>query len=102
MEKIRNLVLSMFVLIPLNVYASSTGMPWESRLDKVLASVQGPVLKVVAVILIIICGIGMAFGERGSTLNKVFMLVIGLSIAGAASSFFLGFFDIGSSLCIMP
>jgi type IV secretion system protein VirB2 len=95
MERIRNFCILVFVLCPLSAYASSTDMPWESKLDKILASIQGPVLKVVGAVLIIGCGIGLAVGERGSTLNKLFGLVMGLSIAATASSFFLGFFNIG-------
>jgi type IV secretory pathway TrbD component len=38
-------------------------MPWEEPLQQVLESVQGPVAKIVAVIIIIVTGLTLAFGE---------------------------------------
>lgn len=35
-------------------FASGTGMPWEQPLQQILDSVQGPVAKIVAVIIIIV------------------------------------------------
>ena len=38
-------------------------MPWEQPLQQILDSVQGPVAKIVAVIIIITTGLTLAFGE---------------------------------------
>jgi type IV secretory pathway VirB2 component (pilin) len=37
--------------------AAGTGMPWEQPLQQVLDSVQGPVAKILAVIVIIVTGL---------------------------------------------
>ena len=43
-------------------YAAGSSMPWEAPLQSILESIQGPVAKIVAVIIIsILCGIGGAW-----------------------------------------
>ncbi|WP_085219327.1 TrbC/VirB2 family protein [Allosphingosinicella indica] len=73
--------------------AAGSGMPWEQPLEQVLQSVQGPVAKIVAVIIIIVTGLTLAFGETAGGFRRLIQIVFGLSIAFAASSFFLSFFS---------
>ena len=73
--------------------AAGSGMPWEEPLQKVLESVQGPVAKIVAVIIIIVTGLSLAFGDTSGGFRRLIQIVFGLSIAFAASSFFLTFFS---------
>lgn len=80
--------------------AAGSGMPWEEPLQKVLESVQGPVAKIVAVIIIITTGLTLAFGESSGGFRKLIQIVFGLSIAFAASSFFLSFFSFGGGALI--
>ena len=75
--------------------AAGSGMPWEEPLQQVLESVQGPVAKIVAVIIIIVTGLTLAFGESAGGFRRLIQIVFGLSIAFAASSFFLSFFSFG-------
>lgn len=75
--------------------ASGSGMPWEQPLQQVLESVQGPVAKIVAVIIIITTGLTLAFGETAGGFRRLIQIIFGLSIAFAASSFFLSFFSFG-------
>lgn len=77
------------------VHAAGTGMPWEEPLQQVLESVQGPVAKIVAVIIIIVTGLTLAFGETAGGFRRLIQIIFGLSIAFAASSFFLSFFSFG-------
>ena len=42
--------------------AAATPLPWEQPLQQILDSVQGPVAKIVAVIVIIVTGLTWAFG----------------------------------------
>jgi type IV secretion system protein VirB2 len=76
-------------------HAAGTNMPWEQPLQQILDSVQGPVAKIVAVIIIIVTGLTWAFGETAGGFRKMVQIVFGLSIAFAASSFFLSFFSFG-------
>jgi type IV secretion system protein TrbB len=72
--------------------AAGSGMPWEAPLQRILESIEGPVAKVVAVIIIIVTGLSLAFGDMGGGLRRLIQIVFGLSIAFAATSFFLSFF----------
>ena len=82
------------------VYAAGTGMPWEQPLQQVLDSVQGPVAKIVAVIIIIVTGLTLAFGDTGGGFRRLIQIVFGISIAFAASSFFLSFFSFGGGALV--
>ena len=73
-------------------YAAGSGMPWEAPLQRILESIEGPVAKVVAVVIIIVTGLSLAFGDMGGGLRRLIQVVFGLSIAFAATSFFLSFF----------
>ena len=73
--------------------ASGSNMPWETPLQSILDSVQGPVAKIVAVIIIIVTGLSLAFGDTSGGFRRLIQIVFGLSIAFAASSFFLTFFS---------
>jgi type IV secretion system protein VirB2 len=89
-----------FVLTPTLALASGSGMPWEEPLQQVLESVQGPVAKIVAVIIIIMTGLTLAFGETAGGFRRLIQIIFGLSIAFAASSFFLSFFSFGGGALI--
>jgi len=73
--------------------ASGSSMPWEEPLEAILESIQGPVARIVAVIIIIATGLTLAFGETSGGFRRLIQIVFGLSIAFAASSFFLSFFS---------
>jgi len=72
--------------------AAGSGMPWEAPLQRILESIEGPVAKVAAVVIIIVTGLSLAFGDMGGGLRRLVQIVFGLSIAFAATSFFLSFF----------
>lgn len=80
--------------------ASGSGMPWEQPLQQVLESVQGPVAKIIAVLIIISTGLALAFGETAGGFRKLIQIIFGLSIAFAASSFFLSFFSFGGGALV--
>ena len=71
---------------------AGSGMPWEAPLQRILESIEGPVAQVVAVVTIIMTGLSLAFGDMGGGLRRLVQIVFGLSIAFAATSFFLSFF----------
>jgi type IV secretion system protein VirB2 len=81
-------------------YAAGSNMPWEQPLNQILESIQGPVAKVVSVIVIIVTGLTLAFGETSGGFRRLIQIVFGLSIAFAASSFFLTFFQFGGGVLI--
>jgi len=81
-------------------HASGSSMPWEAPLQSILESVEGPVAKIVAVIIIIVTGLTLAFGDTGGGFRRLIQIVFGISIAFAASSFFLSFFSFGGGAVI--
>jgi len=81
-------------------HASGSSMPWEAPLQSILESVEGPVAKIVAVIIIIVTGLTLAFGDTGSGFRRLIQIVFGISIAFAASSFFLSFFSFGGGALV--
>jgi type IV secretion system protein TrbC len=93
-------VIGFGLMVATRAQAAGTGMPWEQPLQQVLDSVQGPVAKIVAVIIIITTGLTLAFGETAGGFRRLIQIIFGLSIAFAASSFFLSFFSFGGGALI--
>lgn len=81
------------VLLSPAAHASGSSMPWEQPLQQILQSIEGPVSKIIAVIIIITTGLTLAFGDMSGGFRRLIQIVFGLSIAFAASSFFLSFFS---------
>jgi len=81
-------------------FAAGSSMPWEQPLQQVLQSVEGPVAKIVAVIIIIVTGLTLAFGDSSGGFRRLIQIVFGISIAFAASSFFLSFFSFGGGVLV--
>jgi type IV secretion system protein TrbC len=88
------------VLFASSAYAAGSNMPWEQPLQQILNSVQGPVAKIIAVIIIVITGLSLAFGETAGGFRRLIQIVFGISIAFAASSFFLSFFSFGGGALV--
>jgi type IV secretion system protein TrbC len=87
------LSLMLLICVALPTHAAGSNMPWEAPLQSVLESIQGPVARIIAVIIIITTGLTLAFGDTSGGFRKLVQIVFGLSIAFAASSFFLTFFS---------
>ncbi len=96
------LVLGSFValVVATPAHAAGSSMPWEAPLQAILESIQGPVAKIVAVIIIIATGLALAFGDTSGGFRRLIQIVFGLSIAFAASSFFLSFFSFGGGALV--
>lgn len=80
------------LFIPAIAMAATTGLPWEGPLQKILDSLTGPVAKILGVVAIVIAGFGIAFGEAGGGMRRIFQIVLGLSIAFTASSLVVSLF----------
>jgi type IV secretion system protein VirB2 len=52
-------------------FAAGSGMPWETPLQSVLQSIEGPVAKIVAVIIIIVTGLTLAFGDSSGGFKRL-------------------------------
>jgi len=83
-------ILSVLLTVP--AHAAGSNMPWEAPLTQLLDSIQGPVVRIFAVIIIAVTGLTLAFGDTSGGFRKLIQVVFGISIAFAATSFFLTFF----------
>ncbi|MDA8258055.1 MAG: TrbC/VirB2 family protein [Betaproteobacteria bacterium] len=91
---------ALLLAITIPAHAAGSNMPWEAPLQSVLDSIQGPVARIIAVIIIIATGLTLAFGDTSGGFRKLVQIVFGLSIAFAASSFFLTFFSFSGGAVI--
>ncbi|WP_404926219.1 TrbC/VirB2 family protein [Mesorhizobium sp. ORM16] len=100
-KKLRFLSSTALVLVlTVSDRAAGSGMPWEQPLQQILESVQGPVAKIIAVIIVITTGLTLAFGDTAGGFHRLIQIVFGLSIGFAASSFFLSFFSFGGGALV--
>jgi type IV secretory pathway VirB2 component (pilin) len=93
-------VSNLALLMTAPAWAAGSNMPWEQPLNQILQSVEGPVAKIIAVIIIVVTGLTLAFGDSSGGFRRLIQIVFGLSIAFAASSFFLSFFSFGGGVVI--
>lgn len=93
-------IAALLLCVALPAHAAGSNMPWEAPLQSVLDSIQGPVARIIAVIIIITTGLTLAFGDTNGGFRKLVQIVFGLSIAFAASSFFLTFFSFSGGAVI--
>ena len=83
------MILIYFCLTHLALAADDGGsgpMPWETPLQKVMDSISGPVAKILGVLVIMLAGFSLAFGEVGSGVKRLLQVVLGLAIAFSAAS----------------
>src|SRR5580658_3099379 len=88
------------MLVSGSAWSAACNMPSEQPLNQILQSVQDPVAKILAVIIIIMTGLTLAFGDTSGGFRRLIQIVFGLSIAFAASSFFLSFFSFGGGVMV--
>ena len=104
-DRIRRLAttatLSAFTLAAGPALAAGSNMPWEQPLNQILQSIEGPVAKVLSVIVIIITGLTLAFGETSGGFRRLIQIVFGISIAFAASTFFMTFFNFAGGALVL-
>ena len=93
-------VVTVLILCSSAAQAAGSGMPWEAPLTQILESIEGPVARIIAVIIIILTGLTLAFGETSGGFRRLVQIVFGLSIAFAATSFFLSFFSFGGGALV--
>jgi len=94
------LALTLAMAITEPAHAAGSGMHWEAPLTSILESIEGPVARIIAVIIIVITGLSLAFGETSGGFRRLIQIVFGLAIAFSATSFFLSFFSFGGGALI--
>ena len=90
--KIKNLEYLKYLPLLMAQNAFAQALPWETPIQRISDSASGPVARALGVGAIVVCGLGLAFGEGGGGMRKALWVVFGLCVSFAASSFFLSFF----------
>lgn len=87
------------LLFPDMAHASSTGMPWESPLSKLVRSITGPVAFAVSVLAIIAAVGGLLFGgELSGLIKTMIFLAMGIAIIVFATNVLKSLFSVSSTL----
>jgi len=76
-----------------NAFSAMTG-----PLEQIMNLISGPIAQMAGVICIVIAGLGIAFGEGGSGVRRLFQVVMGLAIAFTAASLISSLFNTSSGL----
>ena len=61
-------------------------MTWEAPLQSILESIEEPVAKIIALI-IIVTGLTLAFGDSSGGFRRLIQIVFGISIASRQAPF---------------
>ncbi|MDQ7084929.1 MAG: TrbC/VirB2 family protein [Sulfurovum sp.] len=71
------------LFMPTDILASTTGMPWESELEKIKNSISGPVAGVISLIGVVAAGSMLLFGNSGDfggTFKVIVWMVLVISM----------------------
>ncbi len=94
-------ILAMMILSP-ELMASTTNMPWEGPLTKMVNSIKGPVAFGVSVIAIVAAGAGLIFGgEIGTFMKSTIILALIISLIVFSVNILSKAFGIGSALILV-
>lgn len=74
----------MSLMLSAAAHASATGMPWETGIQSIFDSLTGPLIGWIAVIVIIIGGLALAFGNMEGGAKKIIGAVIGIAVVAGA------------------
>jgi|GEM_PF-5017888 len=67
-----------------SAWAGNTGMPWETGVQSIFDSLTGPLVGWIAVIVIILGGLALAFGNFEGGAKKIIGAVIGIAVVAGA------------------
>ncbi|MBN2768432.1 MAG: TrbC/VirB2 family protein [Campylobacterales bacterium] len=94
-------LLALMLLSP-DLMASTSGLPWEGPLMKMVDSIKGPVAFGVSVIAIVAAGAGLIFGgEIGTFMKSAIILALIISLIVFAVNILSTAFGIGSALILV-
>ncbi len=72
--------------------AFAQAMPWETPLQRVLQSVQGPTLRIIIILSIVLAGLAFMVGEAGAFWRRIMAVIVGGAVAAGAATFAPTFF----------
>lgn len=93
-------ILGLFVLIPdLALASSSSGMPWEDPLSKVVDSITGPVAFGISVLGVVVAGMSLIFGgQLDGFIQKIAILALVIAVIVLATNVMSALFGVSSTV----
>jgi type IV secretion system protein VirB2 len=93
-------VLLLMLLMPTFAHASSsTGMPWEDPLSKIVDSVTGPMAFGVSVLGVVVAGFALVFGgQLDGFVQKIAILALVIAVIVMATNVMSALFGISSTV----
>ena len=92
-------VASFTLACSLSAHASSTGLPWEDPLSKIVDSITGPVAFGGSVLGIVVAGLTLIFGgEMDGFVQKIMMIALIVSIIVGAVNLLTLLFGVSGAL----
>src|SRR2546430_14338960 len=88
------LAVSLLAWATTTAHAAGSNMPWEQPLQQILQSIEGPVAKIMAVIIIIVTRLTPSFRDTSRGFRRLVPIGVGPSAAVAARPFCLAFFSL--------
>lgn len=94
------LMLGMLMLLPELAWASSSsGMPWEGPLSKVVDSITGPVAFGISTLGVVVAGMSLAFGgQLDGFVQKLAIISLVIALIVLATNVLSALFGISGSL----
>ncbi|MBN2823905.1 MAG: TrbC/VirB2 family protein [Campylobacterales bacterium] len=96
-------IIFLLLLLSPDLFASSTGMPWEGPLENIKNSLSGPVAGVISLIGVIAAGSMLLFaqsGDFGGTFKTIVWMVLIISLIITANVI-INFFTASGALIVM-
>lgn len=97
------LMLGMLMLLPELAWASSSsGMPWEGPLSKVVDSITGPVAFGISTLGVVVAGMSLAFGgQLDGFVQKLAIISLVIALIVLATNVLSALFGISGSLLVL-
>jgi type IV secretion system protein VirB2 len=102
-RSLQTLVVCLLMLPALAHASSSTGMPWEGPLMKIVDSVTGPIAFGVSVLGVVVAGLALVFGgQLDGFIQKVAILALVVSLIVMATNVMSSVFGVSSTVVEAP
>lgn len=100
---VTQIIFVVFSLFPTLAQASSSsGMPWEDPLSKIVDSVTGPIAFGISVLGVVVAGLALVFGgQLDGFIQKIAVLALVISLIVLATNVMSSLFGVSSTIIAM-
>lgn len=98
LNKIKIIILST-ICSSMAFASKNSKMVWENPGEQIQSSISGPMAKVIAIVVIVVCAFGWVITQDSGIMGKIIRIVIALAVVGGATVL-LGLFNITGGVLI--